>query len=78
MQHPQVHGATLLTMAKHVKYADKWHLVDEASPPEQLPLVVGGNPRQPMVLRMQCCSARPPVGRMWDAPIDSAPTCTGD
>lgn len=62
-----------------VKYADKWHLVDETAAPEQLPQALHMDPRRLKVMTVQCCNARPPVGmRVFDAPIDSATTCTGD
>lgn len=67
-----------------VKFADKWHKVDESVEPVLVhTLPSGQRTRAHTRVKLACCGETAPMqidpktGAMWAEPIDSNPLCTG-
>lgn len=62
----------------YVKFADKWHEVDQdAEPIAPLPHLFGGGGRGQHVLTLKCCGATSPALAQFETPIDAEPVCDG-
>lgn len=69
----------------YVKYADKWHTVDDNVKPAMSPPDPLRRQRRPVMQVMtQCCAKlvpaqiNPATGAMWTTPIDNCPSCSGE